>query len=106
MSPDLLYLFSTFGFFIVLVCIAGAYCLIVTRNILRAIIALEILIKAATLFIIVVGYVIGNMALAQSLVITIIVIEVVLVVIAGGIAISVFRHNDNLDTRNLQKLRG
>ena len=46
------------------------------------------------------------MALAQSLVITIIVIEVVLVVIAGGVALQVFRHNNDLDTRRLTNLKG
>jgi len=91
---------------IALIFIAGIYSLVVTRNLLRAIIALEILIKAVTLLIIAAGYAIGNTALAQSLVITVIVIEVVLVVVAGGIALSVFRNIDNIDARNLQKLRG
>ena len=106
MNLNMLQLFSVFGFFIVLVFIAGTYCLIVTRNLLRAVIALELLLKAVTLLIIVVGYVTNNSALAQSLVITIIVIEVVIVVIAGGIALSVFKHTDELDVRRLQNLKG
>ena len=106
MGIDPWQLVSFYGFFIALVFIAGAYCLMVTRNLLRAIIALELLIKGVTLLLIVAGYAIGNMALAQSLVITIIVIEVVIVVIAGGIGISVFRHTDSLDVRHLQKLKG
>ncbi len=106
MSLNLMQTFSIFGFFIILLFIVGTYCLVVTRNILRAVIALEILIKAVTLLLIVVGYITGNVALAQSLVITVIVIEVVIVVIAGGIALSVFRHNDDLDVRRLQNLKG
>ena len=106
MNLNLVQLFSTFGFFIVLLFIAGLYCLIVTRNMLRAVIALEILIKAVTLLVIVAGYLTNNVALAQSLVITIIVIEVVIMTIAGGIAINMFRHTDNLDLGNLKKLKG
>ena len=50
-------------------------------------IGLEILTKAVTLLIIVGGYVTGQMALAQALAITLIVIEVVVIVVAAGIVI-------------------
>ncbi|MBN2452905.1 MAG: NADH-quinone oxidoreductase subunit K [Candidatus Omnitrophica bacterium] len=98
--------FLTFGFFIVLTFVCGAYCLLVTRNMIRAIIGLELLIKAVTLLIIVVGHVTGRVALTQALVITIIVIEVVVTVIAGGIALRVFRHNNSLYIGDLNKLKG
>lgn len=95
-----------FGSFTVLLLIAGFYCLVVTRSFLRAVIAIELLIKAVTLFFIAVGYITGKPALTQALVITIIVVEVVIVVIAGGIAISVFRKNDSLDITLLNKMKG
>ena len=99
-------LFSAFGLFITLVFICGLYCILVTRSLIRAIIGLELLIKAITLFIILVGYLNNNMALAQSLVITVIVIEVILVVIAAGVSLQIFRRNDDLDTRRLTNLKG
>ncbi|MCX5686421.1 MAG: NADH-quinone oxidoreductase subunit K [Candidatus Omnitrophica bacterium] len=99
-------LFSAFGFFITLIFVCGLYCILATRSLIRAIIGLELLIKAVTLLVIVTGYLNNNTALAQSFVITIIVIEVVLVVIAGGVALQIFRHNDDLDTRRLTNLRG
>ena len=95
-----------FGFFIVLLFVCGLYCILVTRNLMRAIIGLELLIKAVTLLLIVAGYVSGKPALTQAFVITVIVIEVVLVVVAGGIALRIFHHNDNLDVRELTRLRG
>lgn len=106
MNPAPWQIFSIYGFFAALILIIGTYCLIVTRNMLRALIGIEIMIKAVTLLIIAAGYIIGNTGFAQGMVITIIVVEVVLVVIAGGIAISVFKHNDSLDVRNLEKLKG
>ncbi len=106
MSNESWQLFLTFGFFIVLVFASGLYCILVTRNLIRAIIGLEILIKAVTLLLIVTGYVTGKPALTQAFVITIIVIEVVIAATAGGIALSVFRHNDSLDVRALKRLKG
>ena len=99
-------LFSTFGFFIILLFTCGAYCIIVTRNMIRAIIGIELLIKAATLLLVLVGYITGRSALVQSLVITIIVIEVVVAATAAGIAICVFRCTDSLDVRALRNLKG
>ena len=99
-------LFSTFGFFIILLFVCGAYCLVVTRNMVRAIIGIELLIKAVTLLIILAGKITGRTAMAQSLVMTIIVIEVVIAATAAGIALWVFRHTDSLDVRSLRSLKG
>jgi multisubunit Na+/H+ antiporter MnhC subunit len=73
---------------------------------IRAIIGIELLIKAVTLLIILAGSLTGRTAIAQSLVITIIVIEVVIAATAAGIALSVFRHTGSLDVRSLRNLKG
>jgi len=69
---------------IVLIFITGIYCLLVTRNLLRVLIALEVLTKAVTLLLILAGYLSGQLPLAQAFVITLIIIEVVVVVVAAG----------------------
>lgn len=99
-------LFLISGFFVTMLFICGAYCILVTRSLIRAIIGLELLIKAITLLIITAGYATGRTALAQSFVITVIVIEVIVVVIAGGVSLQIFRHNGDLDTRRLRNLKG
>ncbi len=106
MSGESWQVFSVFGFFITLLFVCGLYCILVTRNLIRAILGLELLIKAVTLLLIVTGYAGGKSALGQALVITVIVIEVVLAAVAGGIALRIFRHNGNLDVRELNKLKG
>jgi len=73
---------------------------------IRAIIGIELLIKAVTLLLILAGDMTGRAALAQSLVITIIVIEVVIAATAAGLALCVFRHTGSLDTRSLNNLKG
>ena len=106
MNGEAIRLLSVFGFFTILLLVTGLFCILMTRNFLRAIIGIEILIKAVTLYFIAVGYITNKAGLAQSLVLTMIVIEVVVVVIAGGIALRVFRHNDSLDVRKLRRLKG
>lgn len=90
----------------VLMIVAGCYCLIRTRNMLKIIIGLEVAIKAITMFFILGGYVNGVNGLAQAFVITIIVVEVVIAVVASGIAINLYKKYDSMDIRNLRKLKG
>jgi multisubunit Na+/H+ antiporter MnhC subunit len=106
MSSQSWQIFLTSSFFAVLMFVCGLYFIIVTRNMIRAIIGLELMIKGVTLLIIVAGYVTGRTALAQAFVITVIVIEVVIAVVAGGIAVSVFRVNSSIDVRQLRNLKG
>lgn len=106
MSGENWQLFMTFGLFITLLLVSGLYCILFTRNIIRAIIGIELLAKAVTLLFIVVGYVSGKTAFTQSLVITMIVIEVIIAAIGGGIALRVFRHTDSLDSRMLRDMKG
>jgi len=89
-----------------LVAVAAAYCLLVSRNLIRILIALELLTKAVTLLLAIGGYYSGQVALAQSFIITLIVIEVVVIAVAAGIVIGAYRHNGNLDVRSLQNLKG
>jgi len=106
MSQYVMQLFGIFSIFVILLMITGIYCMLASFNLIRVIIGFEILVKAATLLIILAGYVCGRVALAQSIVITLIVIEIVVMVVAGGVALWAFRHNKNIDPRNLGNLKG
>ena len=89
-----------------LIAIAGLYSVMLTGNLIRALIGVEITIKAATLLIILGGYVTGNMGLAQALVITLIVVEVVLMVAANGIVLRIFRNDVSISTTTVSRLKG
>lgn len=91
---------------IILLFITGIYCLLATRNLIRILIALEILTKGVTLLLIAAGYATGQEALAQALVITLIIIEVVVIAVAAGIVIGLHKYNETLDTRKLRNLKG
>jgi multisubunit Na+/H+ antiporter MnhC subunit len=106
MNMDVSQLYWFFGIAIILLMICGLYCLLVTTNLIRALIGLELLTKAVTLFIILAGYITGRVGLAQALAITLIVIEVVVMVVAAGVIISVFKLNNSLDVKLLRNIKG
>lgn len=106
MNPDMMNYFKLYMLAIPLLAFAGIYCVVMTRNLIRVLIGLEILTKAVTLLIIVGGRVTGHLAQAQAMVITLIVVEVVVMVVAAGVILNVFRHNNSLDTRHLKELKG
>jgi len=103
---DAVTILKAYWFFIVPLMIAGVYCLVATRNFIRLLIGLEIITKAVTLLIVVAGYASGRLALAQSLVITLIVVEVVVISVAAGIVQCVYGLNESLDIRKTRNLKG
>jgi NADH-quinone oxidoreductase subunit K len=106
MSADMSAFFSVSVIFAVLLVITALYCILASRNLIRILIGLELMTKAVTLLLAVGGYVSGRMALAQSLIITLIVIEVVVIAVAAGIVIGAFGHNNDLDAGKMSNLKG
>jgi len=98
-------MFALFVVAVILLLAVGLYSLIVTRNLIRVLLSVEILVKAATLLMIGAGYVSDNMGAAQSYVITIIVIEVMLLVVALGIVFGVYKKNGTLDVNKISNLK-
>ena len=95
-----------FGVGVVLVLIVGFYGVLTTRNLIRVLIGLEVLTKAVTMLIIVAGYSVGQIALAQALAITLILIEVAVIVVAISIVLCVYRHSRSIDTALLREIKG
>ncbi|MFC1501477.1 NADH-quinone oxidoreductase subunit NuoK [Elusimicrobiota bacterium] len=106
MNIDINQTFKLFVYFIPLLLVIGIYCIVATRNLIRTLIGIEILAKAITLLVILVGYITNNLALAQEMIITFIVVEVVLMVAAAGVVINIFNKTKSLDVRNIRELKG
>jgi len=99
--------FETVMLFVgILMITAGFYCMIRTYHMLKIIIGIEVSIKAATLFFTLAGYLNGHIGLAQAFVITAIVLEVIVVVVFGGVTIRLYQKYGNVDIRNLTRLKG
>lgn len=98
--------FWVYCVFVGMLFIIGLYCIFMTYNLVRALIGLELLIKAATLLIIAAGFTSRHIALAQAFVITLIVVEVVFIAVAVGVVLGLFRHNRSIDAREIKALKG
>lgn len=79
----------------------GLYCLLGKKNLIKMVIGIEILAKAATLCFIAVG---GGAV--QGYVIIVIAIEAIVAAIALSILVNVWRHTKSLDATKMMKLRG
>jgi len=76
------------------------------KNTVKLLIGIEIIAKGVTLALIATGWTKNNLLLAQSLVISVIVVDVAVVATALAIIIRINRHTQSLDVRKLTKLKG
>jgi NADH-quinone oxidoreductase subunit K len=84
----------------------GFYGLLASRNLIKVIIALQILGKAAVLAVLVAGQASGQIGLGQSLAVTVIVADTIVAVLGMALAIQVRRQLGTLDVTELARLRG
>jgi NADH:ubiquinone oxidoreductase subunit K len=84
----------------------GFYGLLISRNLVKVVIALQILGKAAVLGLLVAGNASGQINLSQSLAITVIVADTIVAVIGMALAIQVRRQMHTLDVSELARLKG
>lgn len=91
---------------IILVFAAGFFCLLTTKNIVRLVIGIEIMARAATFAFIYFGYLHNNTAIAQSAVVTIIVVEAAVSAIALALIMNLYKQGKTLDIKKLNKLKG
>jgi NADH-quinone oxidoreductase subunit K len=106
MNADAVKLFSVFGVGVVLTLVVGFYTLMTTKNLIRALIGLEVLTKGVTLLIVLAGRVSSQTGLAQALAITLLVIEVAVVVAAISIVLCVHRNTGSVDAEQLRNVKG
>jgi len=84
----------------------GFYGLLACRNLIKIVVALQILVKAAVLGLVAAGHVSGQINLGQSLGITVIVADTVVAVIGIALGVQIRRHLGTLDLRDLSSLKG
>jgi NADH:ubiquinone oxidoreductase subunit K len=84
----------------------GLYALLTMKNMIKLFIGIEVVSKGVSLALLATGFAKSNILLAQSLVITFIVVEVCLVATALALIVNVTRHTNSLDIRDLAKLKG
>ncbi|HHH83338.1 MAG TPA: NADH-quinone oxidoreductase subunit K [Chloroflexi bacterium] len=84
----------------------GLFGLLTSRNLIKIIVALQLLVKSALLALVLAGNGRAQIDLAQSLCITVIVADTIVAVVSLAFAIQVRRRIGTLDIRDLSTLRG
>ncbi|MBI9051246.1 MAG: NADH-quinone oxidoreductase subunit K [Anaerolineaceae bacterium] len=83
----------------------GFYGLLVTRNLIKVIVALQLLVKGIMLAFVFAGRLTGNDGLGQSMALTVIVADTIVAVVGMALAVQVRRHFGTLDLEALSTLR-
>jgi NADH:ubiquinone oxidoreductase subunit K len=84
----------------------GLYGLLITRNLIKIVAMLQLLVKSALLAIVMAGKVSGRINLAQSMATTVIVADTLVAVIGLALAIQVQKQFGTLELTELATLRG
>jgi NADH:ubiquinone oxidoreductase subunit K len=84
----------------------GLYGLLVVRNLIKLVIALQILAKTAALALVIAGQMSGQLNLGQSLALTVIVADTIVAVVGLALAVQVRRRFGTLDVKQLSRLKG
>ncbi len=93
---------------ITIFCLAGTglYCLLITRNLIKVVVALQLLVKGAVLAFILAGNLTGQMNTAQTLALTVIVADTIVAVIGLALAVQIRLKTGTLDIKSLSSLKG
>ncbi len=83
----------------------GLYCLLVTRNLIRVVVGLQIMVKGVMLALVFVGQMKGQPSLGQSMALTVIVADTIVAVIGLALAVQVKRSIGSLDIADISKLK-
>lgn len=92
---------------IIILCLAGTglYCLLITRNLIKVVVALQLIIKGAMLAFVLAGNLTGQVNTGQTLALTVIVADTIVAVIGLALAVQVRLRTGSLDLKSLSKLK-
>ena len=83
----------------------GLYGILITRNLIKVVVALQVLVKGAMIFIVLAGHLVGQIEIGQSMALTVIVADTIVAVIGLALAVQIRRHFGTLDIKALTTLR-
>jgi NADH:ubiquinone oxidoreductase subunit K len=84
---------------------AGFYGLLISRNLIKVVVALQVMVKGAILAMVVAGRMNGSVMLGQTMALTVIVADTIVAVIGLALAVQVRRYCGTLDLQALSSLR-
>jgi len=100
LSAPIIVISATVGLFGI-----GFYCLLMTRNLIRVVVALQLLVKSAVLALVLVGRMVNQTGVGQSLALTVIVADTIVAVLGLALAVQIKRRHGTLDLNDLSSLK-
>ena len=91
---------------VILLLAVGFYGLLITRNLIKIVLVLQILVKAVVIALVLAGKTSGHMGLGQSMAATVIVADTIVAVVALALAVQVRIRFGTLDLSKISSLRG
>jgi NADH-quinone oxidoreductase subunit K len=101
LNPFTIVLLGVLGIFGV-----GLYGLMATRNMIKMVAVLQILVKSAILALVLAGKASGQLNVGQSLAINVIVADTVVAVIGLALAVQIQKRHGTVDLKQLNSLKG
>jgi len=83
----------------------GFYCLLFTRNLIKVVVALQLIVKGVVLAFILAGHLVQKESLAQTMALTVIVADTIVAVVGLALAVQIRMRTGSLDINNLAKLK-
>lgn len=83
----------------------GLYAVLISRNLIKVVVGLQVLVKGAMLAMIAAGQVAGQAEVGESLALTVIVADTIVAVVGLAMAVQVRRRFGTLDVKALSTLR-
>lgn len=93
-------------FGVVLLLAVGFYGLLITRNLIKIALVLQILVKAVVVALVLAGKASGQPGLGQSIAATVLVADTIVTVVALAMAVQVRKRVGTLDLAEISSLRG
>ena len=83
----------------------GFYCLLFTRNLIKVVVALQLIVNGVVLAFILSGYINNDQSTAQTMALTVIVADTIVAVVGLALAVQIRLRTGSLDLKNLSKLK-
>ena len=84
----------------------GLLCLLTRRSVIKQVIGIKIMLQGVTLSLINAGYQSGDVRFAETMVISALVVETIVIAIAMALIINIFRRDPTGDIDQLDRLKG
>ncbi|MEA3407923.1 MAG: NADH-quinone oxidoreductase subunit K [Chloroflexota bacterium] len=84
----------------------GLFCLLTRRNVIKQVIGLKIMLQGVSLSLIHAGHICGDVQMAETMVISALIVETIIIAIALALIVNIFHHYPSGDVDDLNRLRG